>query len=368
MSSWRDTTLDNLVRLQRGHDLPTSARNAGDIPVVGAAGPSGLHDTARAKGPGVVLGRAGASMGQATYCINDYWPLNTALYVTDFLGNDPRFVYYLLTQIDFSGYNSGAAQPMLNRNYIKQISITLPAVDEQRRISSCLGALDDKIAVNDRIADIAEKLCLAHFSNQSGFAAIPVAKLCHLEKKQSDPRALSNASVLHYSLPSFDALRAPEATDPHKIKSSKFMVPSSAILVSKLNPEIPRVWHVRHDGEVPALASTEFLVLVPVEGVSTAELWAVLSQPAFMATIAAKVTGTSKSHQRVNPAEIMGAKIADPRLFGQRRQLAEALLRRVLAARQETRTLRELRDALLPELTSGQLRVRAAEKVVEEAV
>jgi len=94
-------------------------------------------------------------MGKATYVPGDFWPLNTALFVEDFLGNDPCFVYALLSLIDFSRYNSGAAQPMLNRNYIRNIPVPIPDLPEQQAISEVLGALDDKIAVNERIANTA---------------------------------------------------------------------------------------------------------------------------------------------------------------------------------------------------------------------
>lgn len=282
-----------------------------------------------------------------------------------------RYLCYAINataQQFIDAHTVGAVQQHFNVASAKRLTVAVPPIAVQEAIASLLGALDDKIAVNDRIAATAEKLCLAQFSDQTGAAMTPVGELCQIERKQIDPRELSNNSVLHFSIPSFDAGCMPEVADPREIKSLKFEVPPSAILVSKLNPGTPRVWHVRHDGEVPAMASTEFLILLPIEGVSTAELWAVLSQPAFMTSIAAKVTGTSNSHQRVKPAEIMGAEIADPRQFGQLRLMADALLQRVLAARQEARTLRALRDTLLPELMSGRLRVRDAEKVVEEAV
>jgi len=93
--------LGNFIALQRGHDLTWRDRRDGDVPVMGSAGQNGFHDTAIAKGPGVVLGRSGASFGQAHYCERDFWPHNTALYVTDFRGNHPLFVFYFLSSIDF---------------------------------------------------------------------------------------------------------------------------------------------------------------------------------------------------------------------------------------------------------------------------
>ncbi|MDQ0776226.1 type I restriction enzyme S subunit [Streptomyces aurantiacus] len=368
MAEWRQTTLDQLVRLQRGHDLPTSQRLAGDVPVMGAAGQSGTHDTAIVKAPGVVLGRAGASMGRATYCGVDFWPLNTALYVTDFQGNDPRFTYYLLDQIDFSGYNSGAAQPMLNRNYITQIRISLPEPAEQRAVATVVGSLDDKIALNERVACATESLCRAIFSEQSWKVRTAVGEVAILHKEQVTPATLTEANVSHYSLPAFDSGAMPEITDPRSIKSAKFTVRRPSVLLSKLNPEIPRVWHVVPDRKLPAVASTEFLVLEPKNGVTAAELWAVLSQPELLSGLAAAVTGTSKSHQRVRPIEVMNATVVDPRGLGDAQGQARALIDRAMQARSESRALATLRDTLLPQLMSGKLRVREAEKIVEDAV
>jgi type I restriction enzyme S subunit len=118
--------LGDFVSLQRGHDLTEPERRPGNVPVMGSAGMNGTHDTARAKGPGIVVGRSGASFGQVHFSPTDFWPHNTALYVTDFRGNDPRFAYYLLKSIDFSGYNSGSAQPSLNRNFVYPIVIEAP--------------------------------------------------------------------------------------------------------------------------------------------------------------------------------------------------------------------------------------------------
>ncbi|MDF9827938.1 type I restriction enzyme S subunit [Ereboglobus sp. PH5-10] len=161
-SEWKDATLGDFISLQRGHDLTDPERRAGNIPVMGSAGQNGFHDTALAKGPGIVIGRSGASFGQVHYSDVDYWPHNTALYVTDFKGNDVRFAYYLLKTLDFSGYNSGSAQPSLNRNYIYLASVKIPPLPEQRAIADMLGILDDKIDLlhrqNKTLESLAETL------------------------------------------------------------------------------------------------------------------------------------------------------------------------------------------------------------------
>src|SRR6266536_5183526 len=164
-SEWRDMTLGDFVALQRGHDLTESQRRLGSVPVMGSAGQNGYHDTALAKGPGIVIGRSGASFGQVHYSPVDFWPHNTALYVTDFKGNDERFAFYFLKAINFERYNSGSAQASLNRNFIYPIPVRVPPLSQQKAIAAVLGALDDKIELNGRMNATLEAMARALFQS-----------------------------------------------------------------------------------------------------------------------------------------------------------------------------------------------------------
>jgi len=155
--SWRAGTIGDLVALQRGHDLTEANREPGDVPVVGAAGPNGYHSQPRAAGPGAVIGRSGGSIGKVTYVPCDFWPHNTCLYVTDFKGNHPRFVAYLLSTLNLAQLNSGAAQPSLNRNFVYPVRVRFPNPREQERIVSILSAYDDLIENNRRRIQLLEQ-------------------------------------------------------------------------------------------------------------------------------------------------------------------------------------------------------------------
>lgn len=156
-------TLGDLVTLQRGIDLPNQNRKPGNVPIMGSFGITGYHDQARCQGPGVTVGRSGASAGTVCYIEQDYWPLNTCLYVRDFKGNDPRFTFYFLQTFNLAGLNSGSAQPSLNRNYIHPVAARFPDPPEQRAISSVLSALDDKIELNRRMNETLEGMAQAIF-------------------------------------------------------------------------------------------------------------------------------------------------------------------------------------------------------------
>ena len=153
------------MTFQRGHDLPEPQRRPGKIPVIGSFGITGYHDTATTKAPGVTVGRSGASFGAVNYSPIDFWALNTALYVTNFHNNDERFAYYFLKSIDLQRYNSGSAQPSLNRNFIHPIPVKVPPLNEQKAIAQILSSLDDKIELNQQMNQTLEAIARALFKS-----------------------------------------------------------------------------------------------------------------------------------------------------------------------------------------------------------
>ncbi|GMO64827.1 MAG: restriction endonuclease subunit S [Treponemataceae bacterium] len=150
MNEWKETTLGEVLEFHRGYDLPKTSFTDGRIPVAGSNGIIGYHKESTTKGPGITIGRSG-NIGTPKFYPTDFWAHNTVLFVSDFKGNDERFIFYLLHQFDFSTFNSGSAVPSLNRNYIYNISVNLPPLPIQRTIAATLSCLDDKIELNNRI-------------------------------------------------------------------------------------------------------------------------------------------------------------------------------------------------------------------------
>ena len=162
---WRETRLGAVIELKRGYDLPKRERVPGPIPLVSSSGITDFHRMPKVAGPGVVTGRYG-TLGRVYFVSDDFWPLNTTLYVHDFKGNDPRFISYFLKNIDFLPYSDKAAVPGLNRNHLHEARVWLPEdVNEQRAIAHILGTLDDKIEVNRRMNQTLEALAQALFKS-----------------------------------------------------------------------------------------------------------------------------------------------------------------------------------------------------------
>jgi type I restriction enzyme S subunit len=163
-SEWQAVRLGEAIELKRGYDLPSRDRRAGPFPIVSSSGITGRHADAKAKAPGVVIGRYG-TLGEVYYITEDYWPLNTSLYIRDFKGNDPRFISYFLRSLDFSAYSDKAAVPGLNRNDLHTAEVRLPPVADQRAIAHILGTLDDKIELNQQMNETLEAIARALFKS-----------------------------------------------------------------------------------------------------------------------------------------------------------------------------------------------------------
>ncbi len=138
---WEVKRLKWIALLHRGYDLPEENRRAGAFPVISSGGMIGTHDRAMAKAPGVVTGRYG-STGAIYFVESDFWPHNTSLFVSDFAGNDPRFVYYLLHTLDFGAHSAKSAVPGIDRKDLHDIVVASPLPPEQRAIA---GHLDEKL-------------------------------------------------------------------------------------------------------------------------------------------------------------------------------------------------------------------------------
>ena len=152
MANWEKTTLGNVVTLKRGYDLPQQKREEGHIPIYSSSGLSGFHSKAMVEGPGVVTGRYG-TIGEVFYSEEDFWPLNTTLYVESFHGNDPQFIYYFLKSIDWQQFTSASAVPGINRNTVHKAEVIIPDLQTQKRIALLLSNLDAKIQCNCEIND-----------------------------------------------------------------------------------------------------------------------------------------------------------------------------------------------------------------------
>jgi type I restriction enzyme S subunit len=148
--SWGIVPFDKFVTLQRGYDLRKQDFRSGSVPVIGATQVIGYHDTANVKAPCVTVVRSGSSAGKPLFISEDFWAHNVLLYVKDFQGNIPRFVYYKILALNLAQYRQGVAVPTLNRNTFSAIKLALPSSSEQHDIADALDAVVNRMEVAKR--------------------------------------------------------------------------------------------------------------------------------------------------------------------------------------------------------------------------
>jgi type I restriction enzyme S subunit len=192
--------------------------------------------------------------------------------------------------------------------------------------------------------------------------------LAILAKGSINPLHAPDTVFEHYSLPAFDVGGWPVFELGACIMSNKTRVPQGAVLQSKLNPRIPRVWLLGYVGDW-AVCSTEFLPWIPRSHASSSLLYCLLQSAGFAAAVLTLVTGTSNSHQRVKPDQVaaLPTVVPDGALVAAFDRTVKPLLDQTLANRQRMQTLTQLRDTLLPRLISGKLRLPEAQTLIAEA-
>lgn len=146
------TEFMNVVRMQRGFDLPVQDRQKdGKIPVYGSNGVLDHHNVAKIQGGGVITGRSG-TIGKVFYTEGDYWPLNTSLFSVDTHGNNVIYLAYLLQLFNLTRFVEGTGVPTLNRNMFHNKQIIDAPIEEQNQFANFVHQVD-----KSKVVDIDKK-------------------------------------------------------------------------------------------------------------------------------------------------------------------------------------------------------------------
>jgi type I restriction enzyme S subunit len=330
---------------------------------------------------------------------------------------DSRFVRYWSRGREFGEQLAGMKAstdmaPYLSLTDQRRLRITLPPVPEQNRIAHILGTLDDKMELNRRMNATLEGISRAIFKSwfvdfdpvrqkaagqqpvgmdaetaalfpdsfeDSEIGKVPrgwmveeLREVVAFSRASVEPAEFPDESFDHYSIPAFDAGRWPAVDKGATVKSQKFLVPDECVLISKLNPSTPRVWIPGGGTGRRAIASTEFLVTLPdtARGIGVAYIALLAGSVPVVEYLTTHASGTSNSHQRVRPDDLLDYRVALPprTLLEAFQAVVDPILDSAGARLVESNALATLRDTLLPKLLSGEIRVPEAEEAVEEVI
>lgn len=291
VNGWYTVPLIEAATLQRGFDLPVQNRTPGEVPVFAANGPVGTHSEHKVKGPGVVTGRSG-TIGKVHYVECDFWPLNTSLFVKEFHGNHPKFIFYLLNQLHLERFYEGTGVPTLNRNNIHSVQVPLPPLAEQKRIADILDKADairgKRAAGLDLLADIRSSAFLNLFGDprntRTEWPQVALSEVTILDAPMVDPKEEEHLDLIHIGPDRIEKntgrlLPASTAREEGLI-SNKFLFDERYLLYSKIRPYLRKVALPSFRG----LCSADVYPIRPIEGMATREfLFALLISEAFLA-------------------------------------------------------------------------------------
>lgn len=362
MSNWHKCELGSVVTLKRGYDLPQQKRIDGNVPIFSSSGISGYHNTPMVSAPGVITGRYG-TIGQVFFSSIDYWPLNTTLYVEDFHGNDPLFIYYFLKTIQWEKYQSASAVPGINRNAVHTEIVSIPDKETQGQIAEILAVLDRKIKnsqqINDNllqqaravfrqeflsfegipdgwhedsllgIADYLNGLAMQRFRPHEGEIGLPVLKIKELRQGSCD----SNSELCSPSI------------------KSEYIVHDGDVVFSWSGSLLVDLWC----GGICGLNQHLFKVTSTAFDKWFYYAWTCHHLQEFIAIAADKATTMGHiKREELSKAKVLVPPKAEYDRIG---ALLAPIYDLVIANRIENRKLAELRDQILPRLMAGEIDV-----------
>lgn len=313
--------------------------------------------------------------------IEGCFPDSVVGFIADPIKADVRFIkYYMDTlKLQMQSVSRGTTQDNLSLDKLLAFDFHVPSLPVQRRIADILEAYDELIENSERRIRLLEEMARAlyrewfvHFRFpghedrprvSSSLGEIPegwkgrFGDLASIGRDGINPFAFPDEQFEHFSIPAFDDGCQPSVESGETILSGKYCIDVSCVLLSKLNPRIPRIWLPEPSGQRRAITSTEFLVLSPKLGVTREFIYAKCCSDEFAGQFSSLAIGTSTSHQRVKPDNLLGmpSTVPEREIVKNFSSLVLPMLTSSNQLRVKIQNLRRTRDLLLPRLLSGQL-------------
>ena len=287
--------------------------------------------------------------------------------------SDPQFVYYTAINPTFRNVAiksmvGSSGRQRVQQSVLEELELSVPGLDEQRRIGAFLAELDEKIALNNKINDNLEQQAQAIYHERfetispndlpSEWRIVTLGEVATISNKSFNPLKEPEILLEHYSIPAFDEARFPVFELSTSIKSNKFIIDASCFMISKLNPTTKRVWKP-YCLTGNAVCSTEFIVYKAKDKTITDFLYSVIDSNSFSDFMCSHVTGSTGSRQRTTPSDTLSYELILPSEdeLAEFQSLVSPMYAQIRINAIENDRLKRLRDSLLPKLMSGEIDV-----------
>ncbi len=321
---------------------------------------------------------------------------------------DPRFLYSCVFNRTFTEYlitrEKGAAYPAVSPEDIAYVEIPLPPLLEQRAIAYILGTLDDKIELNRKMNETLEAMARALFKSwfvdfdpvrakaEGRDTGLPkeIADLFPDEFEDSElgeipkgwevgvlgdvatnpRRAIQPAEIkpetLYIALEHMPrrSIALSSWGSANGIGSNKFRFKKGEILFGKLRPYFHKVGVAPEDG----VCSTDIIVFTPKADSWFGFVLGHVSSNNFVEYTNSGSTGTRMPRTSWNEMARYKLTIPTEQILRAYTSQIKPSIERILELIHESVSLSAIRDALLPRLISGELRVPKAEHLIQREV
>lgn len=294
---------------------------------------------------------------------------------------DPKFMSVVLSSDVYSNYmgstlaQGSTGQVELSRQKLSKMCIPFPPLNTQHLIGTIFDLIDQKIKLNHQINKNLLKLInniylREYFANPQVALAdhVALSDLIQTKTKTFNPKKTSETLVNHFSMPAFDEDQYPIIDKVTSIKSNKNIVEPFSVLVSKMNPQVKRVWLPNISDKILNVASTEFLTFTADSAEMQAFIFAIVNNKSYKQFLMSNTTGSTNSRQRVLPRVAYSFEIAFNRIKAERLgELLVPFLEKIKLTKSEIQRLKKLRALLLPKLLSGSINLSSMEEAMKNA-
>ncbi|MDN7016553.1 restriction endonuclease subunit S [Lactiplantibacillus plantarum] len=294
---------------------------------------------------------------------------------------DPKFMSVVLSSDVYLNYmgstlaQGSTGQVELSRQKLSKMCIPFPPLNTQHLIGTIFDLIDQKIKLNQQINKNLLKLIdniylREYFANSQVVLAdhVALSDLIQTKTKTFNPKKTSETLVNHFSMPAFDEDQYPIIDKVTSIKSNKNIVEPFSVLVSKMNPQVKRVWLPNISDKILNVASTEFLTFTADSAEMQAFIFAIVNNKSYKQFLMSNTTGTTNSRQRVLPRVAYSFEIAFNRIKAERLgELLVPFLEKIKLTKSEIQRLKKLRALLLPKLLSGSINLSSMEEAMKNA-
>jgi len=406
---WKEKKLEQVLSFSNGKFSPERFDNL-PFPVYGSNGIIGMAGKSNSGPNTIIIGRVGSYCGALYFSHQECWVTDNAIRAVALNNNSPSYLYYLIKTLRLNQLKGGSGQPLINQSTLNMIPVRMPPYSEQRAIACILGAMDDKIELNRRMNRTLEEMARAIFKSwfvdfdpvrakaagrdpglpkkiadlfpdsfqDSELGQIPkgwkVSPLCELIQINPTRKLLKGSLAPYLDMANMPIQGPYPGSWVVREMGSGMKFINGDTLVARITPclENGKTAYVNFldEGQV-GWGSTEYIVLRPKKGIPPVFAYLLARTEDFRNFAIKQMTGSS-GRQRVPSDSISNYSISSPNIesliFKNFGEIVAPFFERIKSAMLQSRTLAALRDALLPKLISGELRVPDAERIVGRCV